>query len=271
MRSAVGQASNAYNNATNTAAGLGADANAISSTTTPFLTQEMLHPQGIGQAGLSAETAAAMGGAGGADAGIVGQAAQRAAASRNAGGFQAALDDASRNRTKAAAGASEGIQAQDENLKQQQQQEGAAGLEKMDQIDTSGMLQSQGQEAGDINSEVNANNSGWLQNATGIMSALGQGAMGAGMMGLKFPGAGGGGGGGCWVAAEIFGGWHEPRTVAVRQWLNTEFRKSLLGDLVMRFYLKFGERIAAKVRKYSILRRVLTPLFEAALRKANGE
>jgi hypothetical protein len=66
---------------------------------------------------------------------------------------------------KAAAGASEGIQAQNENLKQTQQQEGAKGLQGMYGTDTSGMLNSQGQEAGDVNAEANANNTGWLQNA----------------------------------------------------------------------------------------------------------
>jgi len=111
MRNAVNQAKDSYNTAANTGAGLGAEAGGINATLTPFLTQEMLHPQGVGQTGLAAEQAAASAGAGGADAGIAGEAAQRAGASRNAGGFQAALDDAARSRMKAAAGSSEGIQA----------------------------------------------------------------------------------------------------------------------------------------------------------------
>jgi hypothetical protein len=72
---------------------------------------------------------------------------------------------------KAAAGSSEGIQAQNENLKQTQQQEGAKGLQGMYGTDTSGMLDSQGQEANDINAEVNADKSGWLQNTLGIANA----------------------------------------------------------------------------------------------------
>jgi hypothetical protein len=170
MRSAVNQASNAYNQANNTSATLGGEAQGIGANLTPFLTQEMLHPQGLGQQGITAETSAALGGAGGAMSAFNGEAAQRAGASRNAGGFQAALDDASRQRMKAAAGSSEGIQANNENLKQTQQQEGAKGLQGMYGTDTSGMLESQGQEANDINAETNADKSGWLQNTLGILN-----------------------------------------------------------------------------------------------------
>jgi hypothetical protein len=168
MRSGVGQASNAEGTAASTGATLGGEAQGIGSVITPFLTQEMQNPQGIGQTGLSAETASALGGAGGSASGLTGVANQRAAVSRNAGGFQAALDDASRNRDKAAAGASEGITANNENLKMQQQQDAARGLQGMYGTDTSGMLQSQGQEANDINAEANANKTGWLQNALAI-------------------------------------------------------------------------------------------------------
>lgn len=146
----------------------------------------MLHPEGLGQEGIAAETGAALGGAGGAAAGLTGQAVQRAGASRNAGGFQAALDDAARQRMKAASGASENIQAQNENLKQTQQQEGARDLENEYGTDTSGMLNSMNQEHEDVNSEVNANNSGWLQNTMGVLNGIGNLAKGAGSMGLKF-------------------------------------------------------------------------------------
>lgn len=172
MRSAVGQAGNAYKTAASTGAELGAEAQGIGSNLTPFLTAEMLHPQGLGQEGIGAETGAALGGAGGAASGLMGAANQRAAASRNAGGFSAALDAAAREREKAAGTASEGIQAQNQNLMEQQRQAGAAGLGKMYGVDTSGMLESQGQEAQDINAEVNAGKSGWLQNTMGILNDL---------------------------------------------------------------------------------------------------
>jgi hypothetical protein len=144
------QGNNALDQAIGTSNMLGGEASGIGSNLTPFLTQEMLHPTGYGQQGLSAMTAAAEGGAGGATSGLTGQAMQRAAASHNTGSYQAALDAASRNRTAATANASEGIAANNANLMQQQQQEGAAGLGSMYKTDTSGMLDAMGQESRDI-------------------------------------------------------------------------------------------------------------------------
>ncbi len=145
-----GQATGAFNNATSTSNMLGSDAAGIGANLTPFLTQEMLHPQGYGQQGLSAMTAAAEGGAGGASSGLTGQAMQRAAASHNTGAYGAALDAASRNRTMATADASEGIAAKNAGLQQQQQQDASNQLGGLYKTDTSGMLESQGQEANDI-------------------------------------------------------------------------------------------------------------------------
>lgn len=185
-RNGVNQASSADTTAASTAATLGSDAAGIDANLTPFLTDEMLHPQGVGQTGLSADTASALGGAGGAASGVTGAANERAAVSRNAGGFSAALDDAARMRSKGAADASEGITGQNEMLKQQQSQEGASELSHMYGTDTSGMLQSQGQEANDIDAESKANSTGWLQDAGSLINdTMGIGKIGAG---FKIPG-----------------------------------------------------------------------------------
>jgi hypothetical protein len=172
MRNASSQAGTAATTAANTGAGLGADASAISANLTPFLTQEMLHPQGIGQQGIGAEEAAALGGAGGAGSALTGEAMQRAAVSRNAGGYQAALADAARSRDMAGAGASEKIAAGNEQAKLGQQQQGAEGLGGLYKTDTSGMLSAMNQVPEDVNAEVNANKTGWLQNTLGILSAI---------------------------------------------------------------------------------------------------
>ncbi len=179
MRNAVKQAGNAADTAAATGATLGGEAQGIGANLTPFLTSEMMHPQGIGQEGLAAETGAALGGAGGAASGLVGMANQRAATSRNAGGFQAALDDVSRNRMKAAAGASEGIQAGNENLKQEQMQAGAKGLQGMYGTDTSGMLGATGQISDDVAAQSKANQTGWLQNTTDIINTIANAAKAA--------------------------------------------------------------------------------------------
>jgi hypothetical protein len=175
MRSAVNNAGKAFQTASDTGANLGNEAQGIGANLTPFLTQEMLHPQGLGQEGIGAETSAALAGGGGAASGLTGGALQRAAVSHNTGGVDAALDSVARERMKSAGQASEGIQAQNQNLMEQQRQSGAAGLGKMYGVDTSGMLESQGQEANDINSQVNAGQSGWLQNTMGILKMLNPG------------------------------------------------------------------------------------------------
>jgi hypothetical protein len=99
------------------------------------------------------------------------------------------------------------------------------------------------------------------------------GAAAAAIPGIGAPSSGGGGmdTGHCWVAAELYGGWFEPRTVLLRSWLNEEFRRTWLGDGVMRFYLRFGERIAAIARRSRAVRWMLRPLFELALARAVRE
>jgi hypothetical protein len=178
MRSAVNQASNAAATAANTGANLGSTAAGIGANLTPFLTQEMFHPEGIGQQGIGAETSAALGGAGGAASGLTGLADERAAATHNAGGYQAALADAARSRDKAAASASEGIEAQNEQAKMGERQEGAAGLGGLYKTDTSGMLQAMGQVPEDVNAEIAGNKTGWLQNAQSVLKQLATGGVG---------------------------------------------------------------------------------------------
>lgn len=187
----VSKANSAYGSAVNTAGMLGGEAQGINANLTPFLTQEMLHPQGYGQQGLSAMNAAASGGAGGALSAFQGGAAQRAGAMHNAGAFQASMDDASRNAMKARADASEHIAAQNANLQQEQSQQGAAGLGGMYKTDTSGMLDAMGQEAPDIRAGVDASQAGpgWLSN----INKMGGLAKAASSFGI--PGFGGFGGG----------------------------------------------------------------------------
>ena len=172
MRSAVSNANNAFTQANNTADSLNGAASSISGNLTPFLTQRMEHPEGYSQQDTSAMLAAGLGGAGGESAGLGGAANKEAAVTRNAGGFQAALSDAARQRMKAAAGTSEGIAAQNANLKQTQQDEASKQLQGLYGTDTSGMLNAMGQEHEDINSEIEGNKTGWLQNSLAVIKAL---------------------------------------------------------------------------------------------------
>ena len=156
LRNAVKQGEAAANTARDTGAGYGAQGQAIGSTLTPFLTSELMHPQGFSQQDQSAQVAAGLAGAGGANAGLAGEAAQRAGVSRNAGGFQAALGQAARERQKAAAGASEGIAAENANLRESQRQQAAKGLQGLYGTDVGAQLESQENVASDINAEAQA-------------------------------------------------------------------------------------------------------------------
>lgn len=178
-RNATNQATNAADTASGTAATYGGEAAGTNSTLTPFLTQQMLHPQGFSQQDQSAQLAAGLGAAGGSTSGITGVADQQAARTGNSAGFTSALDDAARQRSKMGAGVAEDVASKNAQLKQTQQQNAAEGLEGLNKTQTSAMLGAMGQVAPDVNAEVGAGKAGWLQNLTGIMSSL-QGAGGKG-------------------------------------------------------------------------------------------
>jgi len=61
----------------------------------------------------------------------------------------------------------------------------------------------------------------------------------------------------CWVAAEIFAGWSDPKTIAVRNYI-TNFAPRWFD----RFYTKNGENIAKFIHNKPILKALLRPIFE---------
>lgn len=173
-RAAVGQAQNLQGTAGTDAAQANSSAAGVNSTLNPFLTSELLHPQGFSQADTTSMLSAGQAGAGGAAAGITGQANLTAARTRNSGGFGSALDAAARARTQAAAGSSEGIAADNAHLKQTQQQAGAAGLQGLYGTDSGNALKALGIQDQAIGTEAQAGTAGWLQNATAIYKAVTQ-------------------------------------------------------------------------------------------------
>jgi hypothetical protein len=72
---------------------------------------------------------------------------------------------------------------------------------------------------------------------------------------------------GCWIAEAIYG-VDDPRTLLVREWLNSEFVKRPIGRAVMAVYLAIGKQVAWCVHRSSPLKACLQPLFERALRAA---
>jgi hypothetical protein len=72
----------------------------------------------------------------------------------------------------------------------------------------------------------------------------------------------------CWVAAEYFG-FLTPDWWTARQWI-LEGWQGLAGDIFRKLYVKYGERLAAVVRRNRLVRAALRPLFEWCLRMGKG-
>jgi len=70
----------------------------------------------------------------------------------------------------------------------------------------------------------------------------------------------------CWVAAELYGGWLAPETVAIRSWLDRTWWM-LPFSL---FYSAVGRRWAKWIRRDSGSRMWTKRLFDSFLRRANG-
>jgi hypothetical protein len=97
------------------------------------------------------------------------EAKRQAATTGNASGQSAALDAIARERMKTGAGVSESIAGKDVEGALQMRQAGAQGMSGLYGEDLKGQLAAMGQESADINAEVNASKTGWLQNAEGVV------------------------------------------------------------------------------------------------------
>lgn len=181
MRAAQGQANNLQGTDASNGAIAGNNAASSYATLNPFLQNELRNPQGYSQQDLTSQLSAAEAGTGGATAGITGQANLQAARTRNASGFGSALDAAARSRQQAMAGQSEGIAANNADLKQKQEQSAASGLQGLFGTNLSAQNADLNNQNNAISTELKAGQSGWLQNATAIAGMLkGAGANGTG-------------------------------------------------------------------------------------------
>jgi len=104
-------------------------------------------------------------------------------------------------------------------------------------------------------------------NAPGVLSGVA--GLAGGMLGGTVPALINNAGKGCWIAEAVYGKT-DFRVPIIRQYLNTYFRESWTGDVVMRTYLRFGQTIARYVKTRKSLRDLLRPLFDLAFRKALG-
>lgn len=175
-RSAQGAARNARDMASNSAVNAASDLGADRAKLNPFFGQEMnaehLFTPGQGNELLTAAEAPI-----GSVAGDTAHAAElQSARTRNASGFAKDLDLANRDKMKAAAGASEGIAAQDVMGAKQLNQQGAAGMSDLFKTDQQRQLESMGLQNQDINTQLQAGKSGWLQNLNDTIKSVGDAA-----------------------------------------------------------------------------------------------
>lgn len=83
-----------------------------------------------------------------------------------------------------------------------------------------------------------------------------------GAAGQTFQGAGTAAVAGCWVAAELYGGWYAPETVSIRTWLfNTWWMRPFAA-----LYLAIGKQWAAWIRHNKAARVCTKRLFDVFLR-----
>lgn len=71
----------------------------------------------------------------------------------------------------------------------------------------------------------------------------------------------------CWIAETLYGE-ADNRTFLLRAWINTEFIKTPFKRHVRNFYLRFGQRIAAKTKQSRVLRAGLKLIFDQGLKYA---
>ncbi len=183
-RAAQQAAQQAGQTASTTGAQYGAQAQGIFGPLTGFAQNEMTAPPGYGPDLQNMEAIAGQTGTAAA-ANAQQNATLQAARSRNAGGLNAAQDAATEIASQGTGQNIQNILAQNANLKQQQQQEGAGTLQGIYGTNVNAQLGAMGQVPGDINSQVNAGKSGWLQNLEGVLGTIGTLGMGGGAMGLK--------------------------------------------------------------------------------------
>lgn len=175
-RSAQKQAANAETTAATTAGNYGGAAAGIGAKLTPTLFGDVNHPQGFSADETNNMLVAGEQGAGGANAGIAGQAGLQAARTRNTGNLGAVLDAAARAKGQQLSQNAVNVQEKSAQLAQQKRADALRKLQGLYGTNVGAQMKGEEIEPEDINAEVNAGKSGWLQNAMGVLGTLTGGA-----------------------------------------------------------------------------------------------
>lgn len=200
--------------------------------------------------------------AGGAEA--AGNALQSAAVrtGQNAGGAIAATKDIAEQNTRTQMGQEAEDTASDASADAGYQAQGVgmtgnvegmqSGLAKDEATAAQGALGTE-EQAAQTPSFMDELGSGLIQAGDNFAGGLGQG------VGKQM---------GCWIAAELYGGWEDPRTILVRSWIFGAFRRSWYGELLCRAYLRWGEGLAETIKVRRRLRAGFQWFFDHALKAA---
>lgn len=179
MRAAQSQAKTNYDTANRTATGASARADQIGSSLIPGLEQQANNPTGYSPQELNDQLVASEQGAGGANAGIVGQANLDVARSHNSAGYTAALGEASREKTRTLSQNALDVQGRNADLAQKKQAFAQGQLGHLFDTSTDENLKAQGLSNDSIQTELEAGKSGWMQNMMNLIQTLNGGASGA--------------------------------------------------------------------------------------------
>src|SRR5208282_35557 len=181
----TGAAQNMFNQAGQAAGQYGSQAGTEGAQLNPFFAQEMKAQHALTPGQENEMMTAAEAGSGGAFGGEQGEMARQAAITGNSTTMGKSLDEIARNRAKAAAGASEGIAAEDIAGAQKLRQEGAAGMQGLYGTNVGAQLGAMKQQGTDIQ-DASQMDQGWLKPLTGMLGALGGAATGASAVNTSF-------------------------------------------------------------------------------------
>lgn len=165
----------------------------------------------------------------------------------NRAGYAAAAGDATRKATQAEALADMGISAD-------ASREALSGIEGMYGQNLAAETGNLNAANAGVNAETNAGNNGWFQNTIAAINAFKPGYS-SGNYSI-----------GCWVAAELYGGWEDPRTITVRRHI---FSTPKLSDFAAA-YRKHGRDWAERIRSDFAVREIFQTVFDNFLRLATA-
>ena len=181
-RSIQQSATSAANTAGTTGAGYGSTAAAIGAPLTKTLQNDVNNPIGFTPTETNNMLVAGEQGAGGATSAITGQAGLQAGRTRNSAALSGVLDQAARQKQQQLSQNALGVQNQSAMLAQQKRASALGGLQGLYGTDVGAQLKAMGIQDQDLNTAIQAGNSGWLQNTMGAIGTLGNLGLGAGKL-----------------------------------------------------------------------------------------